>query len=327
MRSKPSKAGIVGAGHVGAELAYALVLLRSCDQVILFDRTLSKAQAQAWDIEDTIPLLSEMDLLPSDQYEELADCDVIAVTVGTPADKGEDRLALLGRNVDIIRSVIEELDRVAPNAIIIVVSNPVDVLTRIAIETSSRPENLILGSGTVLDTARLKYQLGKKLNVSKQDIYVYVIGEHGNSEFIAWSSASVGLVGLAEFLILGETTLENIKEDYVEFTRQRGYSISDRKGYTSYGIATVITQLIKAILRDEKQIFTVSVKADAKYDIGNKVVLGLPCIIGEQGIERKLVLPRNREEQRALLASATKLNEAYNSLLVRGEQVSMTSES
>lgn len=314
MRSKLSKVGIVGAGNVGAELAYALVLLRICERVMLFDRTLSKAQAQAWDIEDAIPLLSEMDLLPSDQYAELADSDVIVVTVGAAADKGEDRLALLGRNADIMRSVIEELDRVAPTAIIIVVSNPVDVLTRIAIETSSRPENLILGSGTVLDTARLKYQLGKQLNVSKQDVYVYVIGEHGNSEFIAWSSASIGLVPLAEFFIVGETTLENIKQDYVEFTRQRGYDISERKGYTSYGVATVVTQLIAAILRDEKQIFTVSVKADAKYDIGSDVVLGLPCIISQQGIERKLVLPRNPEEQRSLLASASKLTEAYNSL-------------
>ncbi len=314
MRSKLSKVGIVGAGNVGAELVYALVLLRICERVVLFDRTLSKAQAQVWDIEDAIPLLSEMDLLPSDQYEELADSDVIVVTVGAAADKGEDRLALLGRNADIMRSVMKELDRVAPNAIVIVVSNPVDVLTRIAIETSSRPENLILGSGTVLDTARLKYQLGKQLNVSKQDVYVYVIGEHGDSEFIAWSSASIGLVPLAEFFIVGETTLENIKQDYVEFTRQRGYNISERKGYTSYGVATVVTQLIEAILRDEKQIFTVSVKADTKYDIGSDVVLGLPCIISQQGIERKLVLPRNPEEQRSLLASASKLNEAYNSL-------------
>lgn len=314
MRSKPSKVSIVGAGHVGAELAYALVLLRICHRVVLFDRTLSKAQAEAWDIEDAIPLLSEIDLLPSDQYEELGDSDVIVITVGAAVDKGEDRLALLGRNVDIIRSVIKELDRVASNAIIIVVSNPVDVLTRIAIEASSRLENLILGSGTVLDTARLKYQLGKQLNVSKQDVYVYVIGEHGNSEFIAWSSASIGLVPLDKFFVQEGTTLENLKQDCIEFTRQRAYNISERKGYTSYGIATVVTQLIEAILRDEKKIFTVSVKADAKYNIGSEVVLGLPCIIGQQGIERKLVLPRNTEEQRSLLASATKLNEAYNSL-------------
>jgi len=314
MRSKLTKVGIVGAGHVGVELAYALVLLRTCQQVILFDRTLSKAQGEAWDIEDAIPLLSEMDLLPSDQYEELADCDVITITVGASMHKDEDRLALLGRNADIIRSVIKELDRVAPNAIIILVSNPVDVLTRIAIETSTRSENLIWGSGTVLDTARLKYQLGKQLNIDKQDVYVYILGEHGNSEFIAWSSASIGLVPLDEFFVQQGTTLEKIKQDYVEFTRQRGYSIFDRKGYTSYGVATVVTQLIKAILRDEKKIFTVSSKADAKYKIGSEVALGLPCIIGQQGIERKLVLPRNQEEQRLLEASATKLKEAYSSL-------------
>ena len=116
----------------------------------------------------------------------------------------------------------------------------------------------------------MKYQLGKQLNVDKQDVYVYVLGEHGDSEFIAWSSASIGLVPLEEFLILGKTKLENLKQDYLELTRQRGYNISERKGYTSYGIATVVTQLIEAILRDEKKIFTVSVKADAKGSSRNK---------------------------------------------------------
>jgi L-lactate dehydrogenase len=280
----------------------------------LFDRTLSKAEGEAWDIEDTIPLLTEMDVLPTNRYEDLADSDVIVITVGAPGQKGEDRLAMLGRNAEIIRSTVKELDRVAPDAIVILVSNPVDVLTRIAIETSSRPSNLILGSGTVLDTARLKYQIGKELNVDKQDVYIYVIGEHGNSEFIAWSSASIGLVPFSEFFTVKETTLEDTQQYYLEITRKRGYHISERKGFTSYGVATVVTQLINAIIRDEKKIFTVSVGADAAYGIGTEVVLSLPCVIGQQGIERQLILPRNAEEQRSLETSATKLNEAYNSL-------------
>jgi len=314
MTIKTSKVAVIGAGNVGAAVANALVLLRKCVTVVLFDRTLSKAQGQAWDIEDAIPLLEEMDIRPSDQYEDLADCDVIVVTVGVQPKQGQTRLDTLGQNAEIIRSTIDQLDRVAPNAIIILVSNPVDVITRIAIETSTRPENLILGSGTVLDTARLRYQLGKQLNVNKQDVHVYVIGEHGDSEFIVWSTALIGTIPLTEFPIPETTSLEQIEKEYTELTPKRGYAIAERKGNTNYGVATVVAQLVETILRDEKKIFTVSVKANPNYGVGSEVVLGLPCIIGKQGVESQLLLPRNALEQRLLEESAAKLNEAYNSL-------------
>lgn len=312
MSDKTSKVAVIGAGNVGASIAYALVLLRKCVTVVLFDRKLSKAEGEAWDIDDAIPLLSSMDLIPTDRYEDLADSDIIVITVGVSRKPGGSRLDILADNADIIRSVVKELDRVAPNAVVIIVSNPVDLLTRIAIATSSRSENLIIGSGTVLDTARLRYQLGKRLNVDNRDIHVDVIGEHGDSEFPVWSSAFVGSIRLDDFP-MSEGTLEQIRQEYTELTRKRGYAISERKGNTSYGIATVVTQLVEAILRDEKQVFTVSVKADASYGIGF-VVLGLPCIIGKQGIERVLLLPRNAEEQSLLEKSAAKLNEAYDSL-------------
>jgi L-lactate dehydrogenase len=314
MTIKTSKVAVIGAGNVGAAVANALVLLRKCVTVVLFDRTLSKAQGQAWDIEDAIPLLEEMDIRPSDQYEDLADCDVIVVTVGVQPKQGQTRLDTLGQNAEIIRSTIDQLDRVAPNAIIILVSNPVDVITRIAIETSTRPENLILGSGTILDTARLRYQLGKQLNVNKQDVHVYVIGEHGDSEFIVWSTALIGTIPLTEFPIPETTSLEQIEKEYTELTPKRGYAIAERKGNTNYGVATVVAQLVETILRDEKKIFTVSVKANPNYGVGSEVVLGLPCIIGKQGVESQLLLPRNALEQRLLEESAAKLNEAYNSL-------------
>lgn len=313
MVNKTSKVGVIGAGSVGAAVANALVLLRKCVTVVLFNRTLSKAEGEAWDVEDAIPLLSEMDVMPSDRYEDLADSDVIVITVGAPSKRGQNRLDLLGDNAKIISSTMKELDRVAPDAIVIIVSNPVDVLTRIAIENSSRAEALILGSGTVLDTARLRYQLGKRLKVDRRDIHIYVIGEHGDSEFIVWSSAFIGGIGLDELLVSEEASLEQIKQEYIESTRKRGYDIGERKGNTSYGVATVAAQLVEAILQDEKQIFPVSVRADAGYGVGNDVVLGLPCIIGRQGVERQLLLPRNADEQRLLEESATKLSEAYNS--------------
>ncbi|MEH2204331.1 MAG: L-lactate dehydrogenase [Nostoc sp.] len=314
MSSKISKVGIIGAGNVGADVANALVLLGKCVTVVLFDRTLSKAEGQAWDIEDTIPLLKDMEIVPSNQYEDLADSDIIVVTVGVQQKEGQSRLDTLSDNAQIVRSTIKELDRVAPNSIILIVSNPVDVLTRIAIASSTRPEKLIFGSGTVLDTARLRYQLGKRLNVSKKDVHVYVIGEHGDSEFVVWSNAFIGGIPLTKFSIPQGATLEEIQEEYAELTRKRGYNIFERKGNTSYGISIVVCQLVDSILRDDKQIFPVSARADSNYGVGSEVVLGLPCIISSQGIERQLVLPRNPHEQRLLEESATKLNEAYNSL-------------
>ena len=314
MSSKTSKIGVIGAGNVGADVANALVLLRKCVRVVLFDRTLSKAEGQAWDIEDSIPLLNDMEIIPSNQYEDLADSDVIVVTVGVPRKEGGNRLDMLSDNAEIMRLTMKELDRVAPNSIILIVSNPVDVLTRIAIANSTRAENLIFGSGTVLDTARLRYQLGKRLNVSKQDVHVYVIGEHGDSEFIVWSNAFIGGIPLTEFPIPQGVKLEQIQQEYAELTPKRGYDISERKGNTSYGISIVVCQIVDTIVRDEKQIFPVSVRADSNYGVGNQVVLGLPCIISSQGIERQLVLPRNADEQRLLEESATKLNQAYDSL-------------
>ena len=314
MNSRTSKVAVIGAGNVGAAVANALVLLRKCVTVVLFDRTLSKAEGEAWDIEDTIPLLSSMDVVPTNRYEDLVDSDVIVVTVGVPLKQGQSRLDVLGENAEILRSTMKELDRVAPDSITIIVSNPVDVLTRVAIASSERSENKIFGSGTVLDTARLRYQLGKLLNVDKQDVHVFVIGEHGDSEFPAWSSAFIGTIPLDKFVLPEHTSLEKIKQEYAQLTRNRGYAIAQRKGSTNYGIATVVAQLVDTILRDEKRIFTVSAIANSSYEIGSDVALGLPCIIGKKGIERQLVLPRSAEEQRLLKESADKLNSTYNSL-------------
>jgi L-lactate dehydrogenase len=315
MSIKPSKVGIVGAGNVGAAIANALVLLSKSTTVVLFDRNLSKAEGQAWDINDAIPLLEEMDVIPSNCYEDLSDSDIIVVTVGINPAPGQSRLDLLGANAAMLRPIVQELDRVAPDAIVILVSNPVDVLTRIAIEISTRAEHLIFGSGTVLDTARLQYQLGKRLNVDKYDVHVPVIGEHGDSEFPIWSNAAIGMIPLTEFPLPKGTSLEQLQIELADATRGRGKAIVQRKGHTSYGIATSVAQVIDAILRNEKRMFTVSVKADPSYGVGDQVVLGLPCIIDKQGIEYRLVFPRNAVEQHLLEVSAAKLNQAYQLLL------------
>ena len=313
MVRKTSKVSVIGAGNVGSAVAYALVLLHECQEVVLFDRKLSKAEGAAWDIDDVIPLLAEMDITPSSDFDDLKDSDVIIVTVGKNPEKGQTRLDILGENAEIIASTMKELDNVAPNSVVIIVSNPVDPLTRIAIEASSRSESLIFGSGTVLDTSRLRSQLGKRLNVNLADIHVYVVGEHGESAFAVWSSALVGGIRLEDFCTYTGEAIEKIKNECMELTIKRAYDISERKGYTNYGIAVAVSQLVGSVLRDEKKIFTVSVKSLADYGIGDEVVLCLPCIIGKEGVVRKLLLSRNGEEQHLLEQSAARLQEAYSS--------------
>lgn len=311
MSIKPTKVGIVGAGNVGAAIANALVLLGKFMSIVLFDRNLSKAEGQAWDISDAIPLLAEMDVRPSNRYDDLVDADIIVVTVGVSHRPGQTRLDSLNANVAILCSLVQELDRVAPDAIVILVSNPVDVLTRIVMETSARSQHLIFGSGTVLDTARLQYQLGKVLNVDKDNVHIPVIGEHGDSQFPVWSTAVIGMIPLTQFPLPKGTSLEQIQTELAQVTRDRGSDILKRKGCISYGVVTVVPQLIDAILRDEHRIFTVSTRADPTYGLGSEVVLGLPCIVGRHGIESCLVLPRNEVDQTQLKASATKLQEVY----------------
>jgi L-lactate dehydrogenase len=315
MSIKPSKVGIVGSGNVGAAIANALVLLGKSAEIILFDRNLSKAEGQAWDISDAIPLLAEINVMPSNCYDDLADADIVIVTAGILLRPGQTRLDELVANAGILCPLMQELDRVVPDANVMIVSNPVDILTRLAIETSMRSENLIFGSGTVLDTARLQYQLSKVLNVDKYDVQVHVIGEHGESQFPVWSNAAIGMIPLADFPLPEDTSLERIQAELTQVTRDRGIAILNRKGHTSYGVATVVAQLVDAILRDEKRIFTVSARVDSAYGVGNEMVLGLPCLIGKRGIESYLVLPRNEVEQQLLEASAKKLHDAYQTLL------------
>jgi L-lactate dehydrogenase len=318
MKTKSSKVSIVGAGDVGSTVANAIVLRRVCDSIMLFDRTPERAEGEAWDIEDSIPLLSEIEIQSTGEYSDLQDSDIIIITVGAIVKPGTSRLEVLGTNAGIIASIVRELDQVAKDAILMVVSNPVDVLTRIVLDTSTRPENLIFGSGTVLDTSRMRYQLGKHLNVDDQEIHLYIIGEHGSSEFPVWTSATIGSFRLEDFPIPKGTVLIPLQSNLTDLIRERGGAIHKRKGCTNYGIAIAVTHIVDCILKDEKRILPVSVRPRKEYGIGSDVVLSLPCILGKSGVERQLLLPLSQDEQSLLQKSATVLNEAYESLKKKG---------
>jgi L-lactate dehydrogenase len=312
-----SKVSVIGAGHVGSAVADALVLLRACDRVVLFDRDPARAEGEAWDIADAIPLLSEMEILPSADYADLTGSAAVVVTVGATSAPGQSRLDLLGSNAGITAAVIRELDRVSPDAVVILVSNPVDVLTRIAIETSTRPAHLLMGSGTVLDGARLRQRLGMFLGVEKEDVHVYVVGEHGDSSFPVWSSATVGAIRLRDYRLPEGTSLSRLEDELTTATRRRGLDILDRKGFTSYGVAGAVARIVRAVVRDEKRIFMVSVPAAEEYGIAG-VVLSVPCVIGRAGVERQLLLTLSEDEQRRLAQSAAVVDTAYRSLAAAG---------
>jgi L-lactate dehydrogenase len=199
---------------------------------------------------------------------------------------------------------------------VILVSNPVDVLTRIAIETSTRPPRLIFGCGTVLDGARLRHQLGKLLGVDQDSVHAYVIGEHGDSSFPVWSSVTVGAIRLEQYGLPDDISLPMIHNDLAAAVRDRGRNIHERKGFTSYGVAAAVARIVRAIVRDEKRIFMVSVLAAEEYRIG-PVALSLPCVVGRGGIARQLMLTMSDEERRMLERSASILDQAYKSLSSR----------
>ena len=305
----PSGVAVVGAGNVGAAVANALVLMETTDLVVLYDRQLSRAEGESWDIADGTPLLRNVEVVATDDWMELRRAQVVVVTVGALMQPGHSRLE--EHNGDLITAVIERLDAVAPRAVVLIVSNPVDVMTRLEQDAPARPRHLILGTGTVLDTARLRQGLAKLLGVDAQSIHVHVIGEHGDSSFPVWSSATIGPVPLALFPLPSTQTLAAVQAACAERTRRRAPEEFAGKGHTNAGIAVAASRIVECVLRDQRRIYTVSTPALADYRVGQEAVLSLPCVLGREGVIRRLPLALDRQEQQLLARSAAVLEAAY----------------
>jgi L-lactate dehydrogenase len=303
------RVAVIGAGNVGAAVANSLVLLGVVDRMVLYDRRLARAEGEAWDIADGTPMLRSVEIVATDEWQDVLGAEVVVVTVGALLRPGQSRLD--ERSGDLLRDVIESLDLVAPDAVVVIVTNPVDVMTRVAQETSARPWHRILGTGTVLDTARLRHGLGQRLGVDAQNVHVHVIGEHGDSSFPAWSSATIGPVPLAAFPLPEGEDLEAMRADFAARTRRRGLDVFARKGHTSAGIAVAVCRIVESVLGDKGRVYTVSTRALAECGIGEWVVLSLPCLIGREGVTRRLPLALDREERRQLERSAGVLEAAY----------------
>jgi L-lactate dehydrogenase len=254
------KTGIVGSGFVGATAAYALVMRGVGRRVVLVDMNKARAAAEADDILHAVPFAHQLEVSAGD-YSDLAECKVVVVSAGVGQKPGETRLELLGRNAKVFEQVIPNILKHAPQAILLIATNPVDVMTHIAAHYAAQqgvPSSRVIGSGTTLDTARLRTLIGGRLKVDSQHIHAYVLGEHGDSEVLPWSQVTVGGIPLEEFCTGRETSI--CPDDYAEIdekVRRAAYHIIDGKGATYYGIGSAIARIVEVILQDERSILTV----------------------------------------------------------------------
>lgn len=299
--------GIVGTGNVGIAAAYALFLRRQASDIVLIDKDMRRAEGEAMDLMHGQSLVGRA-TVRAGSYEDLADAQVVLISAGVAQRPGETRLDLLNRNADVFREIAVELDRHAPGAILVIATNPVDILTWVMQELSSRPAARVIGTGTMLDTARFRALLGAHYGVDPRSVHAYILGEHGDSEVPLWSSASIGGQAIEERTVLGRSWDREVMDALFDRVRRAAYAIIDRKGYTNLAIGVVLAQLVEALLEDQKSVLPVSVRLDGEYGIGN-VCLSIPCIVGIEGVEGRVLPGVDERELAGLMHSAEVLRE------------------
>ena len=302
------KIGIIGCGHVGATIAYTVMESEMFNEMVLIDVNESKARGEAMDLGHCLPFLSPMQIY-SGTYSALADAAIVVIAAGVNQKEGESRLDLLSKNVAIFKSIVERITEVNRDCIILVVTNPVDILTYATLKLSGFDSSRIIGSGTVLDTARLKYLVGRKLGVDARNVHSFIIGEHGDSELAVWSSANVSGIDLREYCEISERGT-GISELYgmFDYVKNSAYDIIRDKGATYYAIAQSTKKIIKAIVSDENAILPVSTLVEGHYDL-HDICLSVPAVIGRDGVREVLDIPLNDDEERRLKMSAETIAE------------------
>jgi len=300
------KTGIVGSGFVGATAAYALVMRGVGRRLVLVDQNRGRAESEADDISHAVPFANPLEVTAGD-YADLAGCKVVIVSAGVNQKPGETRLQLLERNAQVFKQVIPNILQHAPDAVLLIATNPVDVMAHLTARYAAEfgvPSSRVIGSGTTLDTARLRSLIGRHLNVDSQHIHAYVLGEHGDSEVIPWSLVTVGGIPLSEFCHAGKISI--CPEDYDAIdqrVRRAAYHIIEGKGATYYGIGSAIARIVEVILQDERSILTVSTPMEEVAGVKD-VTVSLPNLVGGEGIIKTFFPNMNEKETKLLGASA-----------------------
>lgn len=302
---RASRVAVVGAGAVGSAIAYSMMIRGSAREVVLYDLNADKVNAEVLDLAHGISFTPMSSVGGGSDIAVCADADVVVITAGAKQKPGQSRLDLAGATVDIMRTLVPQLLEVAPHAVYLMVANPVDVVTQAGLDISGLPPTQFFGSGTVLDTSRLRYLVARRAGVAVQSVHGYIAGEHGDSEVPMWSTATIGgtpvldwaeLTGTSE---LDATDREQIRHEVVHAAD----TIIRGKGATNYAIGLSTARIVEAVLRDEGRVLSVSTLLPDLYGTG-PVTLSMPTIIGRSGVERTLMLPASQEEQDALVASA-----------------------
>lgn len=311
--NKSRKAVMIGCGFVGSATVYSLMQSGIFSEIAMIDADYSKAEGEAMDISHGIPFSSHMKIYAGD-YSDVEDAAVVIVTAGANQKPDETRLDLVNKNVAIFSQIIPQIKENGFDGILLIVANPVDILTHVAMQLSGLPKERVIGSGTVLDTARLKYQLSEHLGVDSKSVHAFIIGEHGDSEIAAWSSANVSGIPLNNFCEMrGHFKHEEATKEIAERVKNSAYEIIARKHATYYGVASAVRRICEVIMRDEKSILPVSVLMEGEHGISD-VVLSMPCVVGSDGIETKVPLALSAQEEEKLRDSAKTLKEIQKNI-------------
>lgn len=300
------KAAVIGCGFVGSASAFALMQSGLFSEMVLIDADRQKAEGEALDISHGLPFAKPMKIYAGD-YDDIRDASIAIVTAGAGQKPGETRLDLVKKNAAIFGNIIPEFRKRDFGGIMLIVANPVDILTYIAAKLSGLPENRVFGSGTVLDTARLKYIIGEHLGVDSRSVHAFILGEHGDSEIAAWSSANVSGIPLHDFCEMrGHHNHVQAMHDIAESVRNSAYEIIEKKKATYYGIAMSVRRICEAIILDQKSVLPVSHIQHGSFGIEG-ISLSMPAIVGKNGIEADVPISLNDEERSALQSSAEAL--------------------
>ncbi len=300
------KCAIIGCGFVGATTAYTLIQSELFSEIVLIDIDRKKAEGEAMDLVHGLPFLSPVKIYAGD-YNDISDAAIVIITAGANQKIGQTRTDLVKTNVKIFHSIVDNIVRYNREGILLVVTNPVDILTYVTWKVSGFPSNRVIGSGTVLDTARLKYLIGQRLGVDARNVHSFIIGEHGDSELAVWSSANISGIDLdtycAESTACGSIeSLHGIYDD----VKNSAYSIIEAKGATYYAVAQAVKRICTAILRNERTIMPVSTYLDGEYGVSD-LCMSMPSIVGKDGIKKVIEIKLDEKEHDYLMESKEKL--------------------
>ena len=306
------KVVLVGTGFVGMSFAYSLFNQGGVNELVLIDVLKEKAEGEALDLSHGLAYCPSKMEIKYGEYNECKDADIVVITAGIAQKPGQTRLDLVETNTKIVKSIVEQVMKSGFKGIFIVVTNPVDIITYVVQKVSKMPPSKVIGSGTMLDTARLRYLVGQKLKIDPNNVHTYVMGEHGDSSFVPWEHCYIGCKKLTD--IMKEThksmkDLEKIRDD----VKNAAYEIIEKKKATYYGIGMALTKLVKAILNDEKSLLTVSTYLNGEYN-QKDIYIGVPAVVTSKGVREILKLPLNEQDQEKLATSVKILRDTIDEL-------------